>query len=149
MKHETRVGNGGANENEAGDITYLFPIGAEPALLRIEITEVPALQKRIVAETDPGDDVASAKSDLFRFRKELVYVAIQNQLPDVLNGDELLWPDLCRVQNVEIELMFPGFGQNLSVGVSVQWRRFITDEQIRFDRDPPEYPTSTWEVHQW
>jgi hypothetical protein len=115
---ETRI-RVGARENEANGLTYLFPIGAEPALLRVEITEVPSLQKRIVAETDPGNDVASAEGDLLRLSEVLVHAAIQNELPDVLDWDELLWPDLCRVKDVEIELMFPKLGQDLSVGVRV------------------------------
>ena len=99
--------------------SYLFPIGAEPTLLRVKIAEVPALQKRIVAEPDPRDDVASAESDLLGLGEELVHAAIQSHLPNVFNGDELLWPDLCCVKNVEIELMFPRFGQDLSIGVGV------------------------------
>lgn len=98
---------------------YLFPIGAEPALLRVKITKVPALQKRIVAEPDTRNDVASAESDLFGLGEELVHAAVQSHLPDVLNGDKLLWPDLCCVKNIEIELVFPRFGQDLSVGVRV------------------------------
>lgn len=120
MKHELGQVMGWAHEHETNDRTYLFPIGAEPALLRVEITEVPSLQKRIVAEPDPGNDMASAKSDLLRLSKDLVHATIQDQLPDVFNGDELLRPDLGRVKNVEIEIVFPGFGQDLSVGARVQ-----------------------------
>jgi hypothetical protein len=85
---------------------YLFPIGAEPALLSVEITKVPSLQEGIVAEPDTGNDVASAESDLLCLGKEFVHATIQGHFPDVLDRDELFWPDLCRVENVKVELMF-------------------------------------------
>lgn len=72
----------------------------------VEVTEIPALQKRIVAETDAGNDVASAEGDLLGFGEELVHATIQGHLPNVLDGDELFWPDLGRVENVKLELVF-------------------------------------------
>lgn len=76
----------------------------------VHVTEVPSLQERIVAEPNPGNDVAGAESDLLGLGKEFVDATIQGQLPDVLNGDELFWPDLGRVENVKVEFMFPRFG---------------------------------------
>lgn len=87
--------------------SYLFPIGAESTLLGVEITEVPSLQERIVAEPDPGNDVAGAESDLLRLGKEFVHATIQGHFPDVLDGDELFWPDLGRIENVKVEFVFP------------------------------------------
>jgi hypothetical protein len=55
---------------------YLFPIGTEPTLLRVEITEVPPLQQRIVAETDARDHMTSTEGNLFCFGKELVHATI-------------------------------------------------------------------------
>lgn len=58
-------------------MAYLFPIGTKAALLRVEVTKIPSLQKRIVAEADAGDDVTGAESDLLRFSKELVHATVQ------------------------------------------------------------------------
>ena len=86
--------------------TYLLPIGAESTLLGVEITKVPSLQKRIVAKPDAGNYVAGAESDLLRFSKKFVHATIQDHFPNVLDGDELLWPDLARVKYVKVELVF-------------------------------------------
>lgn len=61
------------------------------------VTKVSPLQERIVA---------GAGSNLSRLGKELTHVAIQGQFPDVLDGDEVFWPDLGRVEDVKVELMF-------------------------------------------
>ena len=86
--------------------TYLFPICPESTLLSVEIAEVPSLQERIVAEPYAGHDVTSAEGDLLCLGKELVHAAIQGHFPNILDGDELLWPDLGRVENVKVELVF-------------------------------------------
>ena len=75
--------------------------------MSVEITKVPSLQERIVAEADTGDDVTGAERDLLSLGKELVHAAIQGQFPDVLNGDKFFWPDLCRIENVKVEFIFP------------------------------------------
>lgn len=85
---------------------YLFPICPEPALLGVEITEVPSLQEGIVAEPYARHDVASTESDLLCFGKELVHATIQGHFPNILDWDELLWPYLGRVENVKVELVF-------------------------------------------
>ena len=85
---------------------YLFPICAKPTLLSVKIAEVPSLQERIIAETDPGHNVAGAESDLLCFSKEFVHATIQGHFSNILNWDELLWPDLGRVENVKLELVF-------------------------------------------
>ena len=56
---------------------YLFPVGTETALLGVEVTEVPSLEKRIVAKPDSGNDMARAESDLLCFSKEFVHATIQ------------------------------------------------------------------------
>ena len=86
---------------------HLFPIGAESALLGVEITKVPSLQERIVAEPNTGNDVAGTESDLFCLSEEFVNAAIQGHFPNVFNGDEVFWPDLCRVKDVKVEFIFP------------------------------------------
>ena len=73
----------------------------------VEITKVPSLQERIVAEPNAGNDVAGAESDLFCLSEEFVHAAIQCHFSDVFNGDEVFWPDLCRVKDVKVEFIFP------------------------------------------
>ena len=99
---------------------YLFPICAESALLCVEITEVPSSQERIVAEPDPGNGMAGAESDLLYLGEEFVHTTIQGHSPNVLDGDELFWPDLGHVENVKVELVLSYFWQDLSIGVCVQ-----------------------------
>jgi len=94
---------------------YLFPICSESALLSVEVTKVPPLQEGIIAEPDARHEVAGAESDLLCLGKEFVHTTIQDHFPNILDGDELLWPDLGRVENVKVELVFSCFRQNLSV----------------------------------
>jgi len=67
------------------------------------------LQEGIVAEPDARYDVTGAESDLLRLGEEFVHATIQDHFTDVLDRDELLWPDLGRVENVKVEVVFSCF----------------------------------------
>jgi len=72
----------------------------EPALLRIEIAEQPALEEWIIAKIDAGHDVCWAICDLFRFGKKIVGPAIEHHSPNEPDGQHLLGNDLGGVENV-------------------------------------------------
>ncbi|KAI9166472.1 LOW QUALITY PROTEIN: putative two component histidine kinase [Paramyrothecium foliicola] len=91
----------------------LLPVDAQTGQLSVEIGEVSALQERIVGEADAGDDVARAEGDLLGLGEELIDVAVELELSDVSNGDDVLGPDLGGVENVKVELVLAGLGQNL------------------------------------
>ena len=74
--------------------------------MSIEVAEVPSLQERIVAESDAGDDMASAEGDLLCLGEKFVHATIQGHFPNILNGHEFFRPDLGRVENVKLELVF-------------------------------------------
>lgn len=91
----------------------LLPVDSETGDLGVEVGEVTALEKRIVGETDTGDDVGSAESDLLGFGEELIDIAVEGEFTNVASGDEIFWPDLGCIKNVEIELILIGLGNNL------------------------------------
>ena len=95
----------------------LLPIGAETAELGVGVGEVAALQQRVVGESDTGDDVTSAESHLLGFAKVLVDVAVQFVFTDVVDGDQLLRPDLGGIERVEIELVLVCLGDDLDTKV--------------------------------
>jgi hypothetical protein len=77
--------------------------------LSVKVGEIPALEKRIVAEANPRNDVASAESHLLYFGEELVNRAVENQFTDRLQRDQLFWPDFSCIKNIEVEIMFTTF----------------------------------------
>ena len=76
---------------------------AQAGQLRIEVGEVPPLQQGVVAEIDARNDMRGAKRDLFRFRKEIIRIAVEHHSADRLHGDQFLRNQLGGVQHVELD----------------------------------------------
>src|SRR3546814_8844511 len=66
----------------------------------LEIGEEPALQQRVVAEIDAGDDVRRQEGGLLGFGEEIVDVAVERHAADDLDGDILLGDQLGGVEHV-------------------------------------------------
>ena len=58
--------------------------------------------------------MARTERDLFRLRKVLVHTLVQDELPNGLERNEVLRPDLCRVQNVELKFVLVLLRNNLN-----------------------------------
>ena len=57
--------------------------------------------------------MARTKRRLLRLGEELVHDTVQDHLAYVLDRDELLGPELRRVEDVEVEFVLVGFGDDL------------------------------------
>lgn len=119
----------------------LGEVDSESRDLSIEVGEVSTLEQRIVGEVDSRDDVLSAESDLLGLGEvlqgkeneetsdqkcdetrlpsppakgaHLVDVSVQLHSSNVLDGDQLLGPELGSVENIERELVFVLFRDDL------------------------------------
>jgi hypothetical protein len=95
----------------------LLPVGTETAELSVGVGEVAALQQRVVGESNTGDDVTSAEGDLLGLGEVLVDVAVQFVLTHVVDGNQLLWPDLGGIKGIELELVLVCLGKDLNTKV--------------------------------
>jgi hypothetical protein len=60
------------------ELRDLLPVHSQTTYLSVKVGEISALEKRIVAEADPGNDVASAESHLLYFGEELINRTVEN-----------------------------------------------------------------------
>ena len=81
--------------------------------LRIGVGKQPTLQQRIVGEVDTRHDVARAEGDLLGFREEVVRVAVQGHFAQRRDRDDFFGNDLGRVEDVEVEVVFVLFFDDL------------------------------------
>ena len=86
---------------------------AKPRDLRVDVRMNPPGEQRIVRKVDPRHDVRDAERDLFRLGEEVVGIAVQHQLADRDDRDELLGHDLRRVEDVERERFGLFLGEDL------------------------------------
>jgi hypothetical protein len=87
---------------------------AKTLQLRVEVREVPALQKRVVREVDPRHHVLRAECHLFRIGKEIVRHAVEHQPPDNAHRQDFFRDQLGRIEDVEIELFSKGVVEELN-----------------------------------
>lgn len=81
--------------------------------LGVEVRELAALEQRVIRRVDARNHVRSAEGNLFRLREVLVDVTVESQGADLLDRDELLGPDLRRIEQVELELVLVGLRNRL------------------------------------
>ncbi len=74
---------------------------AEALQLSIYVGKQTALQKRVIGEVDPRNDVSRVKSNLLSFSKEIIGVAVKHHLSDALNRDRALRDNLGGVKQVK------------------------------------------------
>ncbi len=86
---------------------------AESADLRVGVGEQSTLQQRVIGKVDAWHDVARAESDLLGFREEVVRVAVQGHFAQRRNRNDFLGDDLGRVEDVEVEVVFVLFFDDL------------------------------------
>ena len=86
---------------------------AQAAELGVQVGEVAALEQRVVAEVDAGDDVGGVERHLLGLGEVVVRVAVQGHLADLADGQQVLGPDLGGVEDVEVELHLVLLGQRL------------------------------------
>ena len=86
---------------------------AQAQQLSIGVREQPALQQRIVAEIDARDDMADMEGGLLGLGKEVVGVAVEGHLAELLHRHQLFGDDLGRVEQVEVELVLIGLFNHL------------------------------------
>lgn len=103
----------------------LLPVDSQPTNLGVEVTEVSALQQRVIRESDTRNNVASAKCNLFSLREKLVWIAIELQLSNVSNWHKFFRPDLRSVQNIEVELVFIGLWNDLNTKLPLGIRSIL------------------------
>ena len=92
----------------------LLEISPQPTQLRIKVREVSPLQEGVIAKPNPRDNMRGAKCRLLRLSEELIDVPVEDNLPDVLNWDEVLRPQLGSVENIKVEFMLTALGENLN-----------------------------------
>ena len=91
----------------------LLPVDAETRDLSVEIGEVTTLEEGIIGKANSGDNMAGAEGGLLSFGEELVDIAVQAQLSDVPHRNQILWPEFGGVEDIEIEFVLIGFGEDL------------------------------------
>ncbi len=74
---------------------------------------VAALQERVVAEIDAGDDIGGAEGDLLGFGKEVGNVAVQDHAADGGKRREFLGDHFGCIEDVEGEFFDDGLVQDL------------------------------------
>lgn len=57
-------------------------------------------------EANTGDDMGGAESDLLDLREILLWVTVQDELPNLFERHKFFGPQLSGVQNVELEVVF-------------------------------------------
>ena len=87
---------------------------AEPADLGVGVGEQASLQKRVVGEIDARNQMTRMERGLLRLCKEVYRIAIQHHPPDDFDGNDFLWNDFRRVQNVEVEALGLRFVERLN-----------------------------------
>src|ERR1700690_3925183 len=76
---------------------------AEPAGLGGRVGKQAALQKRVVGEIDTRNDVTRMERGLLRLEKEVDGIAIEHHPPNDFNGNDFLWDDFRRVEDIEVK----------------------------------------------
>lgn len=92
----------------------LFSVDTETRDLRVEVREVPSLERGIIAESNTGNYVSRTERSLFGLGKEFVQSLIQSHFTYDLKGHELFGPNLGRIQNIEVEVVLTSFGNDLN-----------------------------------
>jgi len=92
----------------------LLPIYAKSGELRVEVGEIPALEKRVVRKANPRNNVAGAECHLLGLGEVLVNIAVELQLANVSDWYLFLRPDLGSVKNVEFEVILLRFFESLN-----------------------------------
>lgn len=100
---------------------HLFPIYSQSSDLRVKIGKVSALKEGIVAEPNARHYMAGTEGDLFDFREEFIHRAIEDELSNRLQRNELFRPDLGGVQNIKIKLMLVLLFDNLNCKRPLRW----------------------------
>ncbi len=85
----------------------------ETQQLGVGVGEQPALQQRIVGEVDARHDMADVEGGLLGLGEEVVRVAVEGHLAELLHRHQLLGDDFGRVQQVEVELVLVGLLDHL------------------------------------
>ncbi len=83
----------------------LLPIDAKSGELRVEVGEIPALEKRVVRKANSRHNVAGTECHLLGLGEVLVNIAIELELTNVSNRYFLFRPDLGSIKNVEFEVI--------------------------------------------
>jgi hypothetical protein len=76
---------------------------AEPTNLGVGVRKQAPLQKRVVGEIDARNDVTGMERDLLRLGKEVDRVSIEHHPADDFDGNNFLWNDFRRIENVKVE----------------------------------------------
>jgi hypothetical protein len=84
----------------------LGEIGADPAKLGVDVGEETSLQQPVIGKIDPRDHVTGVKRHLLGLGEIVLRVAIEGQLSDAPNRDELFGNELGGVEEIEVELEF-------------------------------------------
>lgn len=92
----------------------LLPIDAKSGELRVEVREIPALEKRVVREPDSRNNVAGTECHLLGLREVLVNVAVELELANVSNRYLFFRPDLGSVKNIELKVILLRFSKSLN-----------------------------------
>ena len=86
---------------------------AEAQELGVGVGEQAPLQQRIIGEVDAGNHVTGMERHLLGLREEAVRVPVERQPAHPLHRDELLRHELGRVEQVEVERVLVGLGDDL------------------------------------
>jgi len=92
-------------------LTEICPV--KTVELCVQVRKQSPLQQRIVAEINAWHHVPGMEGGLLGLGEEIVWIAIERQLPDALDWHQLFGPDLRGVQDVERESHFVRFIDNL------------------------------------
>lgn len=83
----------------------LLPVDAQSAQLSVEVTEVTGLEEWVIGEADSGNDVSGTEGCLLDLGEVLFGVLVQLDLTDVADGEKFLGPNLCGIEDVEVEVV--------------------------------------------
>lgn len=104
-----------------------LPVGSEAGELSVRVTEVTALEQRVVAEADTRHDMTGAEGDLFGLCEVLVGVAVQLELTNVSDWHKLFWPHLGGIKNIEFKVvllrLWDGLNTEVPLGVRASVNR--------------------------
>jgi hypothetical protein len=101
---------------------------AQAGQLRVQVGEQPGLQ-RVIGDLDPRHEVAEVEGDLLGFREVVRRVAVQRELADQLNGDELFGNEFRGIEQVD---PLEGVGAVIGHDLDAQWE----EAQIAAGTDP-------------
>jgi hypothetical protein len=82
-----------------------LPVDTKTRELSVGVGKVAALEERVVTESDTGNNMASAESDLLGLSEELIGVLVQLKLTDIPDRHQFLGPDFGGIEDVEVEVM--------------------------------------------